>query len=233
MRESIDRDIGLQLHIQTEQEVLVERRREPQRIVIGEQQLLLWFHQIRAEQQIVTWTQRSANQPQERRRVRPVEVADIRAQHGDESRPRCFRRYPEEPILVSGVMRRHANARSVDGIERLHRVGQCRFRQIDQVGMDVSGVGLVQQRRQLLAIAASEFDDASTIPNRRPIVEPYRLSNRSSPRVTRYHDRWQIASNSAEPSAIVFSDAAHAAKRRTHIGMIWLEPLMTPAPGSR
>ena len=174
MREAIELEIGIQLGVQAQEEILVERRGQAQGIVIGEQQVALGLDEVDAEQQVVVRLKGRANQPEKSRRAWRVEVAEVRSEEGDERRVRALGRQHEQAVFVGGLVRRDADLRVVDRGERLHRSFQRRLGKIDQVRVDVPDPGVGQQRGELLAVAAAQLDDpaasAECPPNRRRVL---------------------------------------------------------------
>ena len=80
MREPIEIEIARRAPVETRQQVLVERRRHAERIVVGELQHGIRLDEIEPEQQRVAGTQRRADVAQQRRRLRRIEVADVRSE---------------------------------------------------------------------------------------------------------------------------------------------------------
>ena len=84
--ELVQREVRLQLRVQSLQQVLVERAGQAQRVVVGEQQIAFRLDEIRAQQQAIAGAKRRPYQAEERGCAGPVEVADVRSQEDDERR---------------------------------------------------------------------------------------------------------------------------------------------------
>ena len=134
----------------------------PSGIVVGEQQVALGLDEVDAEQQVVVRLKGRADQPEKGGRAGRVEVAEVRSEECDERRVRALVRQHEEPVFVGGLVRRDADLRVVNRGERLHRPFQRGLGKIDQVRVDVRDPGMGQQRRELLAVAATQLDDPAT-----------------------------------------------------------------------
>ena len=91
VRESVQVEVGAQLRIHAQQQVLVEGRGQAERIVVGEQQIAFRLDEIGAEQQGVAGPKRRADQAEGSGRARRVEVPDVRAEERDERRVRIRR----------------------------------------------------------------------------------------------------------------------------------------------
>ena len=83
MPESIEIEIAAQLVVDPAKQIAVERRGDPQRIIVGEEQFAFGFHQIGAEQQRVARAQRPADAGEQIVRGLRREVADVRSEEQD------------------------------------------------------------------------------------------------------------------------------------------------------
>ena len=92
MRKLIELEIGLELAIDADQQVAVERRRDAERIVVGQQQILFGLDEIGADEQPIALAQGAADAGQQRVTRRRIEVADVGAekqrQHAARAAPR-------------------------------------------------------------------------------------------------------------------------------------------------
>ena len=88
VREAIQLEVCVQLGVDAQKEILVERRGQAQWIVIREQQFTFRLDEIRAEQQVIARLKGGAYQAEEGGRARRVEVPDIRAEECHERRMR-------------------------------------------------------------------------------------------------------------------------------------------------
>ena len=84
MLEGVDVEVGVELAVHANEQVAVESGGHAERIVIGEQEVALRFHQVGANQQRVARPQRAADRPQKLGGARRIEVADVRS---EEQRP--------------------------------------------------------------------------------------------------------------------------------------------------
>src|SRR6476646_11941500 len=100
VRKSVQIEVGLQLGVEPQQEVLVEGGRQAQRIVIREQQLTLRLDQVRPEQQVIVRAKRPPDQAKKGGRAGRVEVADVRPQECYQRGAAIVGRQAEQPILV-------------------------------------------------------------------------------------------------------------------------------------
>jgi hypothetical protein len=86
MDESVDDEIGAQLRVHACEEILVECRRQAERIVVREQELAFRLDQVGAEQQVVARMDGCADLAEKRRRAWRIEVADVRSEQHDQNR---------------------------------------------------------------------------------------------------------------------------------------------------
>ena len=160
MREAIEIDPGAELAIDAQQQVLVERRSDAQRIVVGEQQTPLRLHQVDAKQQRVALREARADVLQERRGAGRVEVPDVRSEERDQRAAGDGGRRLAQSGIVSGLMRDDVHVRQ-------HSDGLCGRRQggrrhIDQMRRSTRSARSGQTRKQdfqLFAAPGPEFDD--------------------------------------------------------------------------
>ena len=164
MSESAQIEVGGELRIHAQQQVLVEGRGQPERIVIGELQVAFGLDQIGAEQQVIARPNRRAHEAKERGRARWVEVPDVGAEERQERRVCVIGRQREQPVFVGGLMGGHTQVQVFDGAERPHRLPERGGGQVDQVRVRPAGIRMRQQRRELLAVPASELDDSPALP---------------------------------------------------------------------
>ena len=88
-------ECAAKLAIDSDEQVLVERGGDAQRIVVGELQLALGFDEIGAKQQQIAGPQDIADSTQECQRRRRIEVADVRSEKQHEHRAAARRaRWP-------------------------------------------------------------------------------------------------------------------------------------------
>src|SRR5262245_51963557 len=130
MRELIQLEIRPELRVHAKKEILVERRRQAQWIVIREQQFALWFDEVCTEQQVVAWLKGGADQVEKRRRPRRVEIPDVGAEKRHQRRLRIPGGKCEQPVLVGGLVGGDADVQVLDGCERLHRKRERSLRKI-------------------------------------------------------------------------------------------------------
>ena len=191
------------------QQVAVERGRHAERIVVGQQQLALRLHQIGAEQQRVA--RRAAPRGSSRRNASapggsklPMfepRNSDQRAAGAAAARRRP-RRGPLRRSPGACTTSTASGASSAASVGWPGRAPPARCRSDARSARRPCTPAGLDQRRQLLAAAGAELDDASTTGSTRArISRPCRVEQARSARVMRYHGSWQIASKSAEPSA--------------------------------
>ena len=198
-------NVAAELAVDADEEVAVERRRDPERVVVGEQQIGLGLDEVGAEQQQVAGIESGANAIEKPRRRRRIEVADVRTEEQDQ-RGAAFgprRHRGAQPFFVRRPV---ADDRHVpQAVQALLGLLQRLRRDVDQVDARAAAAPLerFRQQHQLLAAAAAELDDRPLVRRRRAatIAAAWRASSRISPRVMRYHGSRQIASNRLEPSA--------------------------------
>ena len=153
-------EVPEQLAVDARQEVLVERRGDPHRIVVGTHDQRLGLDQVGRQEQAVVGLELGAHAAQERLARRAVEVADGRAEDQDEQ---LLSRRPAvghggQPVQVLGLVAHDAHA--FDRAQLLLRLLERRARDVDRVIED----GLAQGKRleheaRLLAAARPQLGD--------------------------------------------------------------------------
>ena len=170
MCESAQVEVGAELRIHAQQQVLVEGRGQPEGIVIGEQQLAFWLDQVGAEQQVIARPNCRAHEVKEGGCAGWVEVPDVGAEERQKRWVWVISRQREQPVLVGGLMGGHMQVQVLDGGECPHRLPERGGGQVDQVRVHPADIRMRQQRRELFAVPASEFDDPAAIRNVCPIA---------------------------------------------------------------
>src|SRR5262245_56189773 len=91
MLERADLEIAAQLAIDADEEIPVEGRGHPERIVVGQQELALRLDEVRADEERVARRQHGANLPEKLVGAGPIEVPDVRAEEQHEGMARRMR----------------------------------------------------------------------------------------------------------------------------------------------
>jgi hypothetical protein len=155
VREAVEIEVGGELGVETQQQVLVERGRHTEWIVVGEQQLALGLDEVRSEQQPVTGDDGAADEMQERRGARGIEIADVRSQERDEPAVSCRPcRQLREPRLVPRLTAGRVNAELVQRLAgTLERPGG----HVDQAYVEHRPFESSNERDELLAVSAAKL----------------------------------------------------------------------------
>src|SRR5688572_24015167 len=105
MAKLIHGEVGSELAIDPDEQVPVERGGDAERIVVGEQELPLGFHQIDTEEERVMPGDAAAHVGQECRRARRVEVADVRSEEDNQTPATSVSHRLTETIIVGSALR--------------------------------------------------------------------------------------------------------------------------------
>ena len=159
-------EIGAHLAVEPHQQVLVERRGHAERIVIGQQQVTLRLDEIGADNEGIARPQRRADRLEKRAGPGRVEVADVRPRNSTAKRSPAARdaRCDRQPVFIA-LLVRHDDEIATFADQTLAPPTTPRpTRPQDRRGATRRCDGASrwpEQQRELVAVAASELDQAA------------------------------------------------------------------------
>ena len=154
-------EVPAELAVDAHQEVLVERGRHAERIVVGEQQLAFRLDEVGAEQQEIADVEGRADAIEKACRGRLIEVSDVRAEQQDEHRAAVTARGDRrpQPFLVRRPMPHDRDV--TQPVQPLLALLERLRRNVDQVHVRAGAPPFERlgEQHDLFAAAAAQLDD--------------------------------------------------------------------------